>query len=461
MTLAALFLHGFGQRYDLPISLSLYLYAAAGVVVVSFVVVVVFASNSVGPAAVDYPLWRARALDPVFNSPVPRIVCGLIGVLTLLAIIVCGFFGGARPDLNPAEYLTWIYFWAGLVIVSGLIGNLWTLFNPFAALFDGLSRVLPAREPAQLPVRLGVWPAAFFYFAFACLELTTGVAGRPAIVAFLAFFYTLWNVAGMYTYGRDEWLQHFEAFTVLFGIVGRFAPVEVVNTARGREVWLRPWGLGLLRVDGGGWDMIVFVMLMLSTLAFDGVLSTRPWQDFTTNIEPLWLPFGAFAFFMIKTLGLIALTLIFIGAFTLFMQLVIRFSQTKVDPVATMTAFVFTLVPIALVYNAAHNYGYLFVQSQGLIPLLADPLQRGWHLLPTEGYQVSFALAGAATVWYAQVILIVLGHVIAVFLAHLRAGERFRSARRALMSQYPMLALMVLYTMTSLWILAQPVTKGG
>jgi hypothetical protein len=60
-----------------------------------------------------------------------------------------------------------------------------------------------------------------------------------------------------------------------------------------------------------------------------------------------------------------------------------------------------------------------------------------------------------------QVVLIVLGHVIAVFLAHLRAGERFQIASNALLSQYPMLLLMVLYTMTSLWILAQPITAGG
>ena len=57
-------------------------------------------------------------------------------------------------------------------------------------------------------------------------------------------------------------------------------------------------------------------------------------------------------------------------------------------------------------------------------------------------------------------ILIVIGHVIAVWLGHLRAGERFSSARRVLLSQYPMLALMVAYTMTSLWILAQPITSG-
>jgi len=67
----------------------------------------------------------------------------------------------------------------------------------------------------------------------------------------------------------------------------------------------------------------------------------------------------------------------------------------------------------------------------------------------------------AGRVWYVQVVLIVLGHIIAVYLAHLRAGERFQNARNALLSQYPMLILMVLYTMTSLWILAQPVTREG
>ena len=41
----------------------------------------------------------------------------------------------------------------------------------------------------------------------------------------------------------------------------------------------------------------------------------------------------------------------------------------------------------------------------------------------------NFALAQASTVWYADIVLIVLGHVIAVFLSHLRAGERFRSRR--------------------------------
>src|SRR6516162_4687559 len=45
--------HGFGQRYDLPLPLSLYLFGAAAVVVLSFVVVGLFARHT--PGALGYP----------------------------------------------------------------------------------------------------------------------------------------------------------------------------------------------------------------------------------------------------------------------------------------------------------------------------------------------------------------------------------------------------------------------
>jgi hypothetical protein len=169
---------------------------------------------------------------------------------------------------------------------------------------------------------------------------------------------------------------------------------------------------------------------------------------------------GAFGFFFVRTLGLLLLTSAFLLVFVAFMEAVIFLGQRKVDMKATLTAFALTLVPIALVYNAAHNYSYVVVSSQYLIPLLNDPLGKGWQLLPAvANFKPSFALAQASIVWYAQIVLIVLGHVIAVYLSHLRAGERFRTAQRALLSQYPMLLLMVMYTMTSLWILAQPITR--
>jgi hypothetical protein len=469
MLATGILLHGFGARYDLPASLALYLFAAGGVVVISFVLVVLFAGDQVGAKAIQYPRRAIPFLLPMARSPWPRIVGGAIGVLGLAAIIVTGLFGAPDATRNPAEYLTWIYFWAATVILSGLVGNLWYLLNPWAAIYDAIARFTPPRAEASRAgrlnlARLGIWPAVIAFFLFVCLELTTGMANRPWLVGSLALLYSAVTLAGMYFFGREEWLDHCEAFTVLFGIVGRFSPVEAERDDQGRisAVYLRPWGVGLLQPGPSGWDRVVFVILMLSSLAFDGIEGTKAWSDFTIATEPYWQPSGAFGFFVLKTLSMTFLTFAFLLVFIAFMEMVIYFGGRRLDLKATVTAFALTLVPIALVYNAAHNYSYVMVQSQGLIPLLNDPLAKGWHLLPAlAGYKPSFALAQASTVWFAQIILIVVGHVIAVYLSHLKAGEKFRTAQRALLSQYPMLLLMVMYTMTSLWILAQPITAGG
>ena len=455
----AIYLHGFGQRYDLPISLALYLYAAAGVVVVSFVMVALFAGERQGHEAIHYPRLSAPWLLALGRSAVVRVACGAVGVGGLAAVIVLGFVGSDQPTHNPAEILTWIYFWAGLVILSGLVGNLWTLFNPWTAIYDLLVR---GRRTARftLPERLGVWPAALVYLSFAILELASGVASQPRVIASLALAYTVVTLAGMVLFGRDRWLGSCEGFTVLFSVVGRFGPVETERDEDGRlrAVWLRPWGTGLLQRQRAGWDWVCFVILMLSSLAFDGILFTPAWNGFASALSPWVQPLGPLAVPVVKGFGLVLVSTVFLLIFVAFVRLMLFFGGGSGDPVATVTAFALTLVPIALVYNAAHNYGYLTVQSQYLFPLLADPLGRS---VATQLFQPSFLLAGASMVWYLQIVLIVIGHVIAVYLAHLRAGERFRSAQKALLSQYPMLVLMVLYTMTSLWILAQPITTGG
>lgn len=460
---AHIYLHGFGQRFDLQVPLYLYLFAASGVVFLSFVLVVLFAGDQVGTKALSYPRRAVPLLTSIGRSPWPRAIGGAIGVLGLVTVIVAGFAGSPNSFYNPAEYVVWIYFWAVTVIVSGLLGNLWYLINPWAAIYDVVARFVPLRPARSLPA-VGVWPAAFLYFTFACLELTSGMANRPAVVATAAVAYSAITLAGMLVFGRDAWLDHCEAFTVLFGIVGRFGPVEAERDGNGRvtAVCLRPWGAGLLRPTPSGWDRVAFVILMLSTLAFDGIIATPTWQDFTVALEPLWLPMGAFGFFFVRTLGVVLLSVTFFLVFIAFMEAVVFFGRRNVDMKATVTAFALTLVPIALVYNAAHNYSYMVVYSQYAIPLLDDPLQKGWHLFPAlAGVKPSFLLAQAATVWYAQIVLIVVGHVIAVLLSHLRAGAVFQSAQNALLSQYPMLLLMVMYTFTSLWILAQPITAGG
>jgi hypothetical protein len=72
-------------------------------------------------------------------------------------------------------------------------------------------------------------------------------------------------------------------------------------------------------------------------------------------------------------------------------------------------------------------------------------------------------------VWWVQVVAIVLGHVIAVVMAHARishdteggADSTMRSRDLALRADLGWLSAMLIYTATSLWILAQPITATG
>src|SRR5437879_2657684 len=218
-------LHGFGQRYDLPIGLALYPVGAGGGGLSSFVLAVLLAGEQVGARAIEYPRRAVPWLVGVARSPWPRVVGGTIGVLGLLTVVIAGLFGPTNAFYNPAEYVVWIYFWALTVILSGLVGNLWYLLNPWAAIHDVVARLVPVRAPWKL-AEVGVWPATFAYLAFACLELTSGMGNQPQIVALAAVVYTVITLGGMFLFGRDAWLGRCEAFTVFFGIVGRFGPVE-------------------------------------------------------------------------------------------------------------------------------------------------------------------------------------------------------------------------------------------
>lgn len=84
----------------------------------------------------------------------------------------------------------------------------------------------------------------------------------------------------------------------------------------------------------------------------------------------------------------------------------------------------------------------------------------GWNLLGTANYKVNIGIINAKTVWFLSVGAIVIGHIISVYVAHVISLRRVPNHSLALRGQYPMLLLMVLYTATSLWIIAQPIVES-
>jgi len=114
-------------------------------------------------------------------------------------------------------------------------------------------------------------------------------------------------------------------------------------------------------------------------------------------------------------------------------------------------------VPISIAYHVAHYLYWFFTQMQFVVPAASDPLAFGWDLFGGRDFVPDRAAISLKVIWHTAIVAIVVGHVIAVYVAHRVALNVFGTRRAALLSQIPMLVLMVAYTMTSLWMLAQPI----
>jgi hypothetical protein len=471
----------------------LYLYGAAAAVVLSFVLVGFFVGEHRAPDGYRrFNLLRIGWLRAALTNGPLLLAVRILAAAIYALVILAGLFGEQVPSLNFAPTFVWVIWWVGLSIFTAFVGNIWPLVNPWKILFecgDGLARRLGLREGLQLhgpyPPALGVWPALALFFAFVWVETVYPNSAQPLHIAFLVLLYSVITWTGMAYYGEHEWLRHGEAFSVFFGVLARFAPTEVrvtdpeicsacdagcasaacVNCYEcfeyaepgQRELNVRPWATGLVQPERISADRLAFVVFMLSSVTVDGLFDTSFWARVYTYAQPAVDKLGALGYALLQTLALIAVPALLLAMYYGFAALMRTLGGAREGLAEVAAVFVYSLVPIALAYQVAHYYTLLLLQGQGIISLLSDPFGWGWNLFGTAGYQIKVRVVGAAFVWYSQVALIVAGHVIAVYLAHVIALRLLRDPRRAMRSQYPMLALMVIYTISSLWIISQPI----
>ena len=506
--------HGFGERYDLPIPLDYFLVGAAGAVALSFVVVGLFVRRRLGPF--DYPRldllalpWLGRALRcPLLLTPIRLLSAAAFGLIVAAALI-----GTNSPIENLAPTAVWILWWVGMGYLSALLGNVWMLINPWKIAFEWAQALtgVPAKTRDRgrfaYPEGLDVWPAVLIFLLFAWLENVYPDAAQPQKLGVLVVLYSLVTWAGMAAFGKHEWLRGGEAFSVLFGLFARFSPTEVRSTDTdrcapcggcaaagpstdsgrtlrmgsgrpaggencvdcyecfeaagpgGRQLNLRPYAVGLIQPARMTTAMALFVMLALATVTFDGLTETSAWVDVQTAVWPAAELAGAHAVQAIDTAGLLLLPALFVAVYLGFSWAVRRLSGEPAPIADVAKGFVLSLVPIALAYNLAHFISFLLIQGQLIIPLASDPFGFGWDLFGAAGYRLNIGVIDARTAWFISVAAIVAGHIVSVYVAHETALKRVADRARALRGQYPMLALMVLYTATSLWIIAQPIVS--
>ncbi len=453
--------HGFGERYELPIPLALYLAAAGLTVLVSFGAMLVFRRS--GSDLRDYP--RANLLDlrlgRLAASASVAFALRFAGVLLYLLVIVAGLLGEQRALKNIAPVMVWAIVWVGLAYTSALLGNLWALVNPFDTVFGWLESLYALARPQHrlclelpYPARLGVWPAVALFLVFVWMELVWAHSDAPAALAMAIIAYSAITWLGMLAFGRPKWLRRGEVFSIVYGYLARFAPLEGRTVDERRQWNLRPYAVGLLPRDPLEPSEIVLVLLILGAVSFDGFLETPAWAAIVER-------FG-YDHALLRTAGLITALLVFLAAYLFTCGAIVRLGSSNPAQSRARAAglFVLTLVPIAIAYHVAHYLSFFLMASQYLVPLASDPLGWGWDLFGGGRHFIRIAVIDARAVWYVSVVAIVAAHVVAVYLAHVVALREFVTRRAALRSQLPMVALMVAYTMTSLWIIAQPIVTN-
>jgi hypothetical protein len=426
--------HGIGGRLDLPVPLSYFVVGAGVVLVISFVALAVLWPE---PRLQDGPRHEPARLTVRRGWILPSL--GLIALLLVIGQLIPPLLGlesdPTRPTIAPV--LVWVVFWLVVPFAGVLIGDWYTDINPWRTLASGLR--VGRGERVGLLERLGVWPAVAVLVAFTWLELVHPDSGSPITLGSAALFYTLFLMVAMAYAGRETGLAVFDAFTPYNRLLSAISPLG--RRADGRLVW-RGW-LRALTVIPAWPGLAAFVVAAIGTVTYDGASATQSFIGLMGDFGQTMLG---------ETLLLLGCVLAIGAAYWVASWAAARMVGGDWTAARVGARFAHTLVPIALAYALAHYLTLIVFEGQQLIAAISDPFGLGWDLLGTAERKVDFFITAAEPVWYAQVAVIVTGHVLGVILAHDRALRDFGT--EAVRSQYAMLLLMVALTTLGLLILA-------
>jgi hypothetical protein len=357
-----------------------------------------------------------------------------LAVVVLVVVLVAGVVGPADATRNFAVLTVWVGWWAGFTMSVYLVGNAWPAVDPFRT----IASFLPDGD-RDYPEHLGVWPSVVGLLAVVWLEVTLPVGDDPRLLAAAIAAYAVVTFVGATAYGSETWFGVVDPVSRVFRCYGRLAPVQ--RTDDGLTVAL-PSTAAAQRHGPDGFDETPFVVALLWVTSFDGFVTTPAWSTIVEAVVGVGVP--ALLVYLAVMLGGFAL---FHRAYVAASRRVPEYADSYVTPAAVRKRFAGALLPIAAGYHLAHYLGYFLALAPALGTVALSPFDPPANVLV-------LSIPG----WFSVVPLaaVVLGHLLAVWVSHGIAFDLFPGRLTPIRSQYPFIAVMILYTMTSLWIVAQP-----
>jgi hypothetical protein len=440
--------HGISGRASLPVPAWLFAWAAAIVLVVSFVAL--------------SALWSSPRLQEVRRRRVGRVpiflvpLCGLVGIGLFAVVIWAGYAGVDSYTANFDPTFIYVIFWVGVPVASVLLGDVFTAFSPWRAIartarWIGRRAGADWKPPLAYPLWLGRWPVVAGLLAFGWLELVYHDRDNPGLLASLSLTYLVLMLVGMALFGIEEWTERGDAFGGYFNMFSRLSAFEVRDRVLFRRRLLS--AVTTLRTESG---VVALVLVSIGIITFDGASNGVVWNHLGPHIQSFFSSLGAgdkTADELSDSVGL----LIAIGVVSGFYWLGVLGMRSVSGAFTTSElarTFVHTLVPIAFAYVLAHYFSLLVWQGQAIGYLASNPLGHHDNFFGTAHWHINYNFIGSTAIWYVQVAALVIGHVSGLILAHDRALAIYRSPAEASRSQYWMLAVMVTFTCLGLWLLS-------
>lgn len=421
------------------------IYTNAGVTAVAATVVLL----ALLPEALSKCLFRPLHLWPISLKRLRFLSCALSTGL-LFWMIWRGLVGDRDPLDNPMPLLFWTVWWVALVSLQGVFGNIWQWIDPLRVPVHLSSWSNPV---FRYPASMGYWPAAIGFLLFAGFLLADIAPTDPNRLALVVAFYVLATCFAVMLFGR-RWIVRAEFVSVMMRSYGR---VGLFGRARGR-VSVGLWGWLATTQTAPPLSLAVLFVLLLGTGSFDGLNETFWWINFL-GLNPLEFPGRSFVV-LPSLIGLIVSNALLIGVFATSLWLGAQISNDRRSLPDLFRAFAPSILPIALGYHIAHYLTTFLVDGQYVLQIVDDPLGRGWHLLGLQDFFVTTGFfnrqSSVQVIWLTQAGAVVLGHIIAVLMAHRIALRDGATSWGAFAGQFPLALFMIAYTFLGLWLLATP-----
>ena len=432
--------HASGRGFIMMLPLGYVIFGGALAVLISFVAL---------------SLLPRRGQPVPKPAPAPRYgrLASLVSLAVFVGLIAMGLAGPHDPAENLLPLGVWTLWWVVIVLLHPLFGNLWAAINPFTgihALLTGAWGGAPKPPPFTYPAWASYWPSLLIFFALAWFQLIYPAPEDADVLAAAVAAYLVLGLAGVLLFGPEAWLGKADPFAVFQYQLGAAAPLG--------HGGLRWPGAGLLRLSPLPLSGVLFILLTLSAISFDGFSQTFAWLSLI-GINPLDFP-GRTAVEGANTLGLLLAFAVLTGGFLVSVRLGWAWSGQPLTWAMLCGRLVYSLIPISIAYHFAHYLSYALVELQYLVLALNDPLATGADLFGLGHYRVTasfqYTAAGARAIFAIQTVAIVIGHIIGVAVARTMVAETGLAARAMLKLELPLAACMVAYTAFGLWLLGAP-----